>query len=359
MDIHNGDLHSVVESLARSGNIHIAGTETLEGRITIRIEDEEPLAAIERIGRIKHFIVEQEEGIVVVRGSKRVEEERVIRSIHPRYIRPEKMRTLIGLIVPKDRIVDISETNQVFYYGTPEEEMSVRELVEKFDAPPKQIHLEVAVVAMEHSFQKEMGIQWSWLGLHHGSTGKGNETSASIRFGRAADGSPYQFLFQPQLSAHESNGNTVLIARPSIVTLNGEEGKILIGDRVPVSVETVQDGVTRTSIRYEEAGIRLTYKPYIMDNQIIDVELLAEVSNPSLVSEMKAYRITTREAKTRVQIHDGDVLVIGGLMDSRSMEQMQKIPFLGDIPLLGKLFRHARKTKDKVELFILVKAKVL
>ena len=85
----------------------------------------------------------------------------------------------------------------------------------------------------------------------------------------------------------------------------------------------------------------------------------AEVSNPTLVPEMKAYRITTRQAKTRVRIPDGETLVIGGLMDRRTMRQWQKVPILGDIPLIGKLFQHSRKTKDEVELYILVTAKVI
>ena len=74
---------------------------------------------------------------------------------------------------------------------------------------------------------------------------------------------------------------------------------------------------------------------------------------------MKAYKITAREAKTRVRMKPGEVLVIGGLMDNRNQKQLEKIPLLGDIPLVGKLFRHSRKTKDTVEMVILVKATVV
>ena len=91
----------------------------------------------------------------------------------------------------------------------------------------------------------------------------------------------------------------------------------------------------------------------------MDASVYAEVSSPTLVSEMKAYKISTRQAQTRVRMKPGEVLVIGGLMDNRSGAQYKKIPFLGDIPLLGKLFQHARKTKDKVEMVMLVKASVL
>ena len=75
-----------------------------------------------------------------------------------------------------------------------------------------------------------------------------------------------------------------------------------------------------------------------------------------MVSEMKAYKISTRQAHTRV-FKPGEVLVIGGLMDNRDQHQIQKIPILGDIPLLGKLFRHSRKTKDSIEMLILSASK--
>ena len=78
-----------------------------------------------------------------------------------------------------------------------------------------------------------------------------------------------------------------------------------------------------------------------------------------MVSEMKTYKISTRQAHTRVRLQPGEVLVIGGLMDNRNQYQMQKVPILGDIPLLGKLFRHSRKTKDSIEMLILVRAIVV
>ena len=143
------------------------------------------------------------------------------------------------------------------------------------------------------------------------------------------------------------------------MTVNGEEAKILIGDKLPVLVENREDGETRTTVRYEESGIRLTCTPYVTSDGSVDADIFAEVSSPSMVSELKAYRITSREAHTRVHLRRGEVLVIGGLMDNRTGRQESKVPLLGDLPLVGHLFRHARRTKDSVELCILVKADVI
>ena len=157
----------------------------------------------------------------------------------------------------------------------------------------------------------------------------------------------------------ESSGKAVLIAKPSIMALNGETAHILIGDRIPVIEESEVNGERKRSTRYEEVGIKLNYTPIITADGGVDAKIHAEVSTPIMVSEMKAYKISTRQAHTRVKLQLGEVLVIGGLMDNRDQHQIQKVPILGDIPLLGKLFRHSRKTKDSIEMLILVRAIVI
>lgn len=164
---------------------------------------------------------------------------------------------------------------------------------------------------------------------------------------------------KPELSLLETSGKAVVIATPSIMALNGEAAHILIGERIPVIEESISNGERKRSIHYEEVGIKLDYTPIVTKNGAIDTSIRAEVSSPIMVSELKSYKITTRQAQTRVRLQPGEVLVIGGLMDNRDQKQIEKIPVLGDIPLLGKLFRHSRKTKDSVEMVILVKATVV
>ena len=106
-------------------------------------------------------------------------------------------------------------------------------------------------------------------------------------------------------------------------------------------------------------GIKLNYTPIITADGGVDAKIHAEVSTPIMVSEMKAYKISTRQAHTRVRLQQGEVLVIGGLMDNRDQHQLQKVPILGDIPLLGKLFRHSRKSKDSIEMLMLVRVTVV
>lgn len=356
-------LRTLVQTIARTEKLSVVGLDTLDGKVTLEVEECSGREAINKLGSQLGFLVYEEGGTFIVEGRHEEKERRHVRRIVADASTPEELSNLIQTVVSKEHIQVIPSTNEVIYYGTVHEILEVEKLLRSWHTAPKQVQLDVAVLAMEKGYAKELGVQWSFPGLQssgvsmHGKTESGME--GNVHIGHIPKGTSYSFLAHPEVSAKEGSSHMALIARPSIVAVNGEEASILIGERVPVTVESIQNGVTRTSIRYEEAGIRLRCKPYVLQGNHIDTIVEAEVSNPTLVPEMKAYRITTRQAKTRVRIPDGETLVIGGLMDRRTMRQWQKVPILGDIPLLGKLFQHSRKTKDEVELYILVTARVI
>ena len=356
-------LRTLVQTIARTEKLSVVGLDTLDGKVTLEVQENSGREAINKLGSQLGFFVYEEGGTFIVEGRHEEKERRHVRRIVADTSTPEELSNLIQTVVPKEHIQVIPSTNEVIYYGTVHEILEVDKLLRSWHSTPKQVQLDVAVLAMEKGYAKELGVQWSFPGLQsagvsiHGKTDSGME--GNVHIGHIPQGMSYSFLAHPEVSAKEGSSHMVLIARPSIVAVNGEEATILIGERVPVTVESIQNGVTRTSIRYEEAGIRLRCKPYVLQGNHIDTIVEAEVSNPTLVPEMKAYRITTRQAKTRVRIPNGETLVIGGLMDRRTMRQWQKVPILGDIPLIGKLFQHSHKTKDEVELYILVTARVI
>lgn len=357
-------LQTLVQTIARGSGLSVVGLESLEGSVSLEVKEESGKTAIHKLGERLGFLVYEEGQTLLLEGGPKEKEQRHLRRVVAEVLTPDELGTVVETIVPKDHVHILPTTNEVLYYGTVKEIIEVEKALQSWHTIPKQVQLDVAVWAMEKGYAKELGIQWSFPGLHTGGTRSATAKDSSsqngnIYVGYMPSGVNYSVLAHPELSAKESNSRMALIARPSIVALNGEEASILIGERVPVTVESIQNGVSRTSIRYEEAGIRLRCKPFVVQNNRIDTVIEAEVSNPTLVPEMKAYRITTRQAKTRVRIGDGETLVIGGLMDRRTMTQWQKIPLLGDIPLIGKLFQHSRKTKDEVELYILVTAKVI
>ena len=124
-------------------------------------------------------------------------------------------------------------------------------------------------------------------------------------------------------------------------------------------VEHMENGVKTTATEYKDAGIKLTYTPIISRNHEITADVHAEVSTPYLVPEMKAYRIITRSANTMVRLKSGDMITIGGLIDKEQAKTMRKVPILGDIPLLGRLFQSHSTTTDESEIVIVIKANIV
>ena len=184
----------------------------------------------------------------------------------------------------------------------------------------------------------------------------------AITFGgwKNPEGVLYEFQYAAKISALVSNGEAKILARPNVLTLNGNKAQIFIGDDIPVVTEkTDSSGKTTSSVEYKKAGIQLEYIPHINSQNEITAAVHVEVATPILVTEMKNYRITTRMANTSIRIKDGDTLVIGGLISSVEAGGKNKVPFLGDLPILGKLFQSVSKSKDETEVVIFLKAKIV
>ena len=358
MTVSKASLSDVVEAISRSYKMDILGINTLNGTVTGTIHGKSPLEMLQHLGAMYDFDIQDNQGLVTVTGHAESKEHRHIIVVEPNIASSTSLESVIKTVVPSGKFAVHKETNQIVLNVTGEEEKGLKSIIQSVDRDMKQVRLEATIMAMEHSYTKETGFRWSWLSL----TGHGNDKTNSygaISFGKASNGEAYNFFVKPELSLLETSGKAVVIATPSIMTLNGEAAHILIGERIPVIEESISNGERKRSIHYEEVGIKLDYTPVVTKNGTIDTSIRAEVSSPIMVSELKSYKITTRQAQTRVRLQPGEVLVIGGLMDNRDQKQIEKIPVLGDIPLLGKLFRHSRKTKDSVEMVIFVKATVV
>ena len=358
ISVRNASLKDTVLGICRSYGISVVGVESLKGNITASVKGESPEEIIKELGRLYHFTVTKQHKTFLIESEDTALENRELYVVSPEHLPAESLSNIMGTVVKNDKMAVLSEQNEVIMHLTSGEKRRVETLINAVDKEPKQVQLEATIIAMEQSYAKEQGFRWSWLSL----TGHGEDKTNSygaVTFGKTPGGEAYKFFVKPELSLMESSGKAVLIAKPSIMALNGETAHILIGERIPVIEEAEVNGERKRSTRYEEVGIKLNYTPIITVNGGVDAKIHAEVSTPIMVSEMKAYKISTRQAHTRVRLQPGEVLVIGGLMDNRDQHQIQKIPILGDIPLLGKLFRHSRKTKDSIEMLILVRANVV
>ncbi len=355
ISVHQAEVGSVVKGIVESENLEMIGGDALKGKVTIKLQDIEPLEAIRKLGETAHFSFVKEGNTLFFTADDKGKEGYDSHIFAPTHVKGEILASMLEAIIPSQRIKVRKDTEQVLVYGTKKEILEAKKILQTLDIAPRQVMVSAQVIAAQQSAVRELGITWDWLSL----TGHGKDDThgyASIQFGRAYNQEPHRFFYQAKLHALEASGKAVIIAKPNMMAVNGEEAHILIGDRVPIVTESKSNGETTSTVTYTESGIRLAYTPHIERDGYIDAVVSAEVSTPTLVSELKAYRITTREAKTRVRLKAGEILVIGGLMDQRYGMTKQKVPLLGDLPLLGPFFRSSRKEKEQVELIIILQA---
>ena len=280
-------------------------------------------------------------------------------------------------------------TNSLLFYGTASEAQKIRVVLDQIDIPYEQVSLEAQVMSINKTDSKNLGIEWEWSKAPQyyeeytpekitidATTGKTtsiepaeitkrassfNEgtTGGIISFGRSPDGLPYEFYYAAKINALINNGKANILSKPKITTINGKEATINIGGEVPIPTLTVSDKTTTTTYEYKETGIILKYTPRVNDDGYITAKIHTEVSTPTYDADAKAYRFNKRSADTQVRLKDGETMVIGGLIGSDESKVMSKIPFLGDLPILGRFFSNVNNSKNESEVIIFVTARIV
>jgi len=172
------------------------------------------------------------------------------------------------------------------------------------------------------------------------------------------------FLFRPDinfgavLEALQTKNLLQILAEPNLVALNGKEASFLAGGQFPFPIVQPGNGFTAVTISFKEFGVKLQFTPVIMPNGNIHLKVSPEVStldfaNALTISGFTVPALSTRKAETEFELQDGQSFVIAGLMDNRVTDIYSKIPGLGDIPILGNLFRSKSLQKSNSELMVL------
>ena len=275
-----------------------------------------------------------------------------------------------GLVINTD-----ASTNSLIAFGTPEQIDKMYRLLQELDVPYQQVLLEAQMVSLSKNASKALGIDWNWGALTTSSASTSTSSSSTstttsyfpMFMVTGGDGKSYSMGVNTALNALITSGDGKLLARPNVLTFNGNKATIFVGDQLPIvtpNASTSGGSITYTT-SYKNAGITLSYVPRINEDNQISASVFVEVSTPVSVTldvggqKTTAYQITTRSAQTNVRMKDGDTLVIGGLISSSDVKSFNKVPLLGDLPVLGKLFQSISKSKNETEVVIFLKAKIV
>jgi pilus assembly protein CpaC len=248
------------------------------------------------------------------------------------------------------------------------------------DLPPvePQILLKVRFAAVDRSKAAQYGINLVNLGLGNTvggiTTGQFSPPSVTIPTSGpvATFSNELNMLAMPignwpvgiDIQALQTKGVVETLAEPNVLAVNGKEASFLAGGEYPYPVVQGSSGGTSISIMFKEYGVRLNFIPTITPRGTIRLQVAPEVSaldftNALELSGFTVPGITSRKMKTEVELNDGQTFVLGGLLDNRETETFEKIPFIGDIPILGKLFQSSTKTRNNTELIVTVTPEVV
>lgn len=251
-------------------------------------------------------------------------------------------------------------TNSLIVTGTPPQQEAVVALLRQLDVPVPEVVVQALVVDITASSLRSLGITWSI------ANGVGF-TEAAPPAGMFGIGAITRTALSATLSALITNNNAKVLSDPRLATFDGQEALIFAGDQIPI-VNTTTAGnppVTSETVTFQPVGVTLKIVPKINSDRTITVLAHPLVTTATSFTGATTTNpnglpiIATREAVTNLRVADGDSVILGGLMRYSDIKNLQKIPFLGDLPFLGALFQFQNITHQESEVVIVLTPRIV
>ncbi|MFI5377940.1 MAG: type II secretion system protein GspD, partial [Tepidisphaerales bacterium] len=268
--------------------------------------------------------------------------------------------TIASQLAGQVTIIADPDTNSLLVRTSPKNWDQVKDILKQLDRPVAQVLIKVLIAEVTHDKETDVGAEFSALNIRSSGLGQKGGTN----FGQAAQttGASVQILeanFTATVHALETAGKLDVLSRPYILASDNQLASITVGQEVPriTDSRTTDTGQTINTIQYDTVGIILDVIPHINPEGLVILDVAPTISaltgTTVPISETLSVPVyATRNAQTRIGIRNGQTVVIGGLMQDQLTETINKVPILGDIPLLGEVFKHTDKKKSKTELLI-------
>lgn len=389
-------VRQLLQILAEENNLNLVASESVTGNITLRLENVPWERALETILRVKGLDKRYDQNILIVapaselaqREAEQLESQQRMQDLAPlessyiqiNYAKAEEIAQILrtdssDLLSSRGAVTVDERTNTLLVRDTSEQIATVKAMVNVLDVPVKQVIIEARMVTVRDNISDELGIRWGvtepsvdtsqplpW-GTGTSVTGDFNvnlpiaSPAATIGFqvAKLADGR----LLDLELSALERENKGEIIASPRITTANQKEAYIEQGTEIPY-VESASSGAT--SVQFKKAVLGLTVTPQITpDNRVILDLVITQNTRGETVSTPTgpAVSIDTQEISTQVLVENGETIVLGGIYQQQILNDISKVPLLGDIPYVGVLFRTDSQVNEKRELLIFVTPRIV
>ncbi len=385
IDLQNADVKHVLRLLAKVGGYNIIFDDQVSGSITLKLENvpwdqildlvltQKGLGKvvkgnIMRIAPLQKIQQEQEQAKRLMQQRQEVEP-LYTKYIKVNYAKASEMAAQLEKFKGRRGTITYDiRTNQLIISDTIDNINRIEQVLKKLDQPEKQVLIEARVVYATESFQRGLGLNWGG-NLNTGASYGGEKfdiglpsqfavnlpTSPTVlNFGgyiSKLTGSTL-FTLDAQLTLGESKGEVTTVSSPRIITLNNQQAKIVQGTKIATKTESESGG---TTTEYKDAVLKLSVTPQITPDKNLILEL--EVSDDSPVGGGE--NIETKSAKTKLMVKDGETIVIGGVQRVSENKKQDRVPFLAKLPIIGNAFKNNYKSKERRELLIFIRPKIL
>ncbi|MBM3248464.1 MAG: hypothetical protein FJZ10_03455 [Candidatus Omnitrophica bacterium] len=273
-------------------------------------------------------------------------------------------KSIAGVLTPNVGRIDMdSRTNKIIVTDTAANMDKISKTIAAFDEKTKEVTIEAKILQIDLSDQFQMGVDWDKIFHYNNITLAGNfdvDTGGSGNTLTVGNADFSKYSYYALIKALDTVGKTNTLSTPRITVLNNQEARILVGTKeVYVSTSTTNTtGISTTAeqVTFVDVGVTLSVTPTINADGFVTMKIKPEVSSTgtpyTTASGNKIPVVSTSVAETSVMVKDGTTIIIGGLIKDKVSDTVKKLPFFGDIPLLGLAFRSKDKTTTKTELAI-------
>lgn len=439
-------VRSVLQILADFTNLNIVASDTVQGNVTLRLEDVPWDQALDLVLKSKGLGKRQEGNIIRVgpldeinkqetdelAAQRQVEELEPLRTeiIQINYTTAEALREVIksstertsqatagynmldqrqatsttgidisqSLLSPRGNVTVDDRTNQLIIKDTARNIERIRDLVRQLDKPVRQVLIESRIVIANNDFTRELGARLSlnrstfvkdkrgkeftqvtvdpvtgqpavtpWQQTYNGDSAVSGDALVDLASTAAAASGGYfgvtflkvgEYLLDLELSAAQIDGRGEIVATPKLITEDQKEAVIRQGEQIPYQTTVVAGGGGVPNITFKDAVLELKVKPHITPDDHISMELNIK-KDARGIQTAQGPAIDKREIHTNALVANGETVVLGGVFEGTQTNNTDKVPFLGDLPGVGFMFRRDRVIDNKRELLIFITPKIL
>lgn len=399
------DVRSVLQLIADFTDLNLVASDTVQGNITLRLQNVPWDQALDLVLKTKGLDKRKVGNVLLVapadeiaaRERQELESQKQISELAPlrreliqvNYAKAADIAKLFQSVTSgessstdeRGSITVDDRTNSIIAYQTQDKLDELRRIVAQLDIPVRQVMIEARIVEANVDYDKSLGVKWRGgrVGDNNFVVGGGAQVAGANRIGATTpSGALGTFvdmgttnatssigigfitdntILDLELSAMEKTGNGEIVSQPKVVTSDKETAKILKGSEIPYQ-EASSSGAT--SVSFKEAALSLEVTPQITPDNRVLMEVKVTKDAPDFSRQVNGVPpINKNEVNAKVLVNDGETIVIGGVFSNTQTKSTDKVPFLGDLPYLGRMFKRDVVQDNKAELLVFLTPRIM